>query len=421
MTARCSRHVGSSVGLLLILLVAIGANQGTASGEEGPSEGGSSEALAEATYALEPSARDLFPETFAGVWLSDSPLPGTINIAFSEDAEQSAELFAQGFPRPELLNGVDVPRSLAELESRQDRMISDRELVRQGALDLPGVPGAEYDLGIELEQNAIYAVVEDATPQAIGSIQALYGNDVIVREGPLAAAAILEDQEDEADELIPDSASCSRNDCRYRLRSGLSVAGSGLCSSAFTVKRPSGTRFLLSAAHCEGSARRHGNEPYGAVTDQKQADRTDAEIHSVTGLFKSRPWIFVDSNEKRRKVRSTSTWEGIPDNARVCKSGQTTGMDCGQITGKHFSPTGYVPNGNRFITTDDMCVQPGDSGSGVYGSNADNPGKAHGVASGAASDGMGNILPCNHRDYFSLFGHIEYVESALNVKVVTRP
>lgn len=312
-------------------------------------------------------------------------------MVFTQDAAANVAQLGHAFPRPELLQAATVDRSLQELEARQEAMIADLELVREGLLSIVGVPGADYDLSISVPRNALIVVLEDANAEAVRAFQLRYGSDVIVEQGPIA---------------VPDD--CTRMDCRYNLRSGLRVdnVDGGGCSSAFTVRIPSGTRQLLSAGHCTGVRRFHAGEEYGEVRQSEQSGRVDAERHSVVAPFEARARILVDSGEKDRVVGDTGTWESLLTGIEICMSGATSGKKCGDVLEKHFSPS-YVPDGNRFIKTT-YCGEGGDSGAGVYRKD-----RADGIHSGGAPRSCGDP-----QDY-SLFGHIEYAQNRLSVTVVT--
>jgi hypothetical protein len=279
-------------------------------------------------------------------------------------------------------------------------MVHDREQIKDGRLVAPGIP-ENYDMGIDVKQNAIYVVVEDASPVTVAAFKSRYGDDVIVREGDL---------------MIPH---CTRADCRYGLRSGLRTVlpSEGRCSTAFTVRvTATGNRNILSAAHCGGndvgSSRRHGGEHYGLVRARQQHGRVDAERHGPpAGDFNMWPRIFVNPDNKFHPVESMSTWEGLMAGTHVCKSGQTTGKTCGQILDKDVS-LDYVPNSDRFVLAQ-YCSEDGDSGSGVYRSA--NWSRVHGIHSG------GTNATCPDANALGVFGHIEYALNALEATLVLAP
>lgn len=286
-------------------------------------------------------------------------------------------------------------------------MIADRQLAHAGSLALPGVPGGHYDLDIDIHQNALVVIIEEASPAAIATFKALYGEDVIVEQGELAA---------------PES--CTREDCRYTLRSGLRTTRPNLspCSTAFVVRRPDGTRNILSAAHCGGvgvndvnEGRLHGGEQYGHVVAQQLGGRVDAERHNKSNPFRTRAWIYVNDQNKEVEVHDISTWSSLNVGTHACVTGafSQNPTSCGSIKSKDFSPNpDAVPNGERFIRAN-YCAADGDSGGGVY--RKDDWGKVHGIHSG------GGEADCGFRPDldWSYFGHIEYALNALNVSLVT--
>ena len=345
--------------------------------------------------ALEADAKRLWPDTFAGAWMDRSG-GRTISVAFSDDATTKVAQLAADFPRPLLLRPVHVRRSESELAAVQSRMLADREAARAGRGSLPGVPGAEYSLELDLRRNAVVMIAERPTGATVAEVRRRYGNDVIVEAGSIGG---------------PNA--CTRDDCIWSLRAGLKAvnANNNYCTTAFTVRRnDNGNRNILSAAHCGGdSYRAHGAQPYGQVLAQQQQYRVDAERHGVgQGKMAARAWNFVDTSNKVVPITSVSTYAGLSGSATVCKSGVTTGKTCGTVSSKTYSPS-YVPNGNSFIKIGGMCAKDGDSGAGSYINQ-----QAVGVHSGGDDDQI-----CNNGNDFGITGHIEFAQSALNATVIT--
>ena len=397
--------LASSVVLLMVLVVA-GRGAADDDADADPDD------LLAAIEMLEPKALELWPDSFAGVWLGDSGVGDSVFIAFTEDADEKVARLASGFPRPDLLKPVAVDKSMAELETQRDQLVADRELARGGELELAGIPGHRYDLEIDPARNAVVVILEDARAAAVADIHARYGTDVLVEQGSLAAPAV-----------------CTREDCRYVLRSGLQTVSSvDACSTAFTVRRPNGNRNILSAAHCgndntlenacmgpdDGSGRSHGGEHYGNVQDNSCGGRKDAERHGRQDPFGSRAWIFMNPDFKEWEVRSVNRWENLVPGTILCKSGITSGKTCGQVHNKQFSPS-YIPNSKDFIKAK-YCVRSGDSGAGVYGGESGISHRAYGIVSGA----LGLSTPCAEwgAGNYSVTGHIEFAENTLDVTVV---
>lgn len=347
--------------------------------------------------SLEADARRLYPDTFAGLWL-DGGGAGGISIAFTRDAGASVARLASEFARPLLLRPVSVRHSQNGLEALQARMIADREAARSGRWSLAGVPGARYNLDIDPRRNAVILRAERPTAATVAAVRARYGDAVLVETGAIGGPA-----------------GCSRDDCEYSLRSGLKTETNqtgGWCSTAFTVRNSSGARNILSAAHCGGDNRYHGNEiddQYGTVLAQQQAYKVDAERHGATrGEFNARGWIFVDTDHKTRPVTGVSTYSGLSVGATICKSGATTGKTCGTLAGKNNSPH-WVDFSNSFLRIDSMCTKDGDSGAGAYIDN-----RAVAIVSGGDDDQI-----CNNGNDETIAGHIEFAANALNATVIT--
>jgi hypothetical protein len=137
--------------------------------------------LEEAASGLEPTARERWPDSFAGLWIDHDT--GTVKIAFTQDASIKVEQLARLSTHPERLQAVTHERPLADLEELQQRMGDDRELARAGRLSLPGVPGHRYDLGIDVERNAVQVFLENPTAEAIAAFQERYGEDIVFEQG----------------------------------------------------------------------------------------------------------------------------------------------------------------------------------------------------------------------------------------------
>ncbi|MGI8805610.1 MAG: S1 family peptidase [Thermoleophilaceae bacterium] len=381
------------LGLFLgaVVLGAAGA-AGQSAISEGAPESSDHAVLDDAVGSLQVEAQNRWPVSFAGVWRDPDSSADTVFVAFTEGAAAKVEELAAAFPRPELLRAVTVERSLADLRSIQHDLVTDRELVRTGALDLPGVPRARYDLDVRIPENTVLAILEEKTDAAVDAFQARYGPAVRVTSGRLA---------------VPDVCT-SRSVCSPDLRSGLNVTGGGFrCSSAFSV-RYNGNEQILSAGHCPALERSHGGLRYGEVREQQTRGRLDAERHSVEGLFHSKPLIYDTDAQKAREVYTTGRYGFMAIGNTVCKSGVTTGKTCGRVNSIDYSPS-YIENSDSFILTD-YCSEGGDSGAGVYLG-----GTALGIHSGGSPD------ECSDYDDFAIFGHIDFVDQQLDVRVAGTP
>lgn len=124
-----------------------------------------------AVDALDPAARALYPDTYAGIWLGElgdgrGVQPGEaapVTLAFTEGADARVGELARSFPRPDLLRAATVDDSLRELEATDAELRDDRDLVSAGQLTLDFAPST-YDIGIDLVGNANVVTVEESSP-----------------------------------------------------------------------------------------------------------------------------------------------------------------------------------------------------------------------------------------------------------------
>jgi hypothetical protein len=357
---------------------------------------------------LEPSARKQWPQSFAGLWQAH----GKVFIAFTERPKRRTHRLRLRFAKPGRLRAVHFEHSLAELEATQEEMIADRENRPPGTVGFP-----TYDLDLSIQKNAPVATFEHVTPQLVAGIKSLYGQEVIVKQGPLGSFD-----------------SCSRSSCAPYLRSGLRTIGpsGSQCSTAFAVQQHSAAyKGVLSAGHCggvgvddEGAARFHGDgsspPQYGIVDRSVFQDRVDAEVHKITNAsFSRRPWIFDSSKLTARPVQRVSDWNWVRPGMAMCKSGIKTGKTCGKVLSRYYSP-GKLPGAERFVRTN-YCADHGDSGAGVYIGAKLASGETVTTAYGIHSGGPEGFectpgKPLQAGDY-SFFGHIQYAQVALGVRV----
>jgi len=356
-------------------------------------------ALIEAIESLEVEARARWPESFAGMW-GDPVETVPIHIAFTSEAEEKVAALAAGFPAPSILEPHDADHSFNELEALQARIVADRDALatdESPAFDLPD----RYDLDIDQARNVVRVIVESGAATFQPVFSAAYGENVMVEDG----------------DLSQEYACNSRTNCKYTLRAGLETeGGGGLCTTGFVVKRPSGEKQILSAAHCGASEegdtgnRKHGNETYGSVTADQHENRVDAERHSIGNPFGSGGFIYRNDADQRFEVRGKGLWSELVVNvSQSCQAGKNTGNSCGTVRSKTFAPDN-VGSSSRFVCADFVGV-PGDSGAPIFNDSHEALGVLHGMCDEGANSAQGSVS----------YSHIEYVLDALDVNIVKEP
>jgi streptogrisin C len=156
--------------------------------------------------------------------------------------------------------------------------------------------------------------------------------------------------------------------------------GGGRCSAGFNLRNGSGQGFVLTAGHC-GTAgtgvNGHDGNYIGPFVESWFPTYDDSIIRNDNpGYWVQGPW--VDSAPDHGGRIWIGGYSDAPQGTSMCKSGSTTGLTCGTITGKDETVT-YGGNQTVYgMTRHDACVEPGDSGGSNFTGNS-----AEGVTSGA--------------------------------------
>lgn len=350
-----------------------------------------------AAVSLQREVESRWPETTAGVWLSEAVEPA-LSVAFTENAEANVEQLSGAFPYPEILRPVTFARSLIDLQGIQRKIVAERTALQSGSAPAglgPAIRGTDghYDIEIRVQDNLIIVRAEPPSDELVPEFRARYGEPIEVERGVTE----------------PD---CTRVDCRFSMRGGLRIVGPSFgCSTAFTAFGPAtGRRFVLSAGHCGGadfgSSRSNGGSQYGTMDRDVQEYRWDAErIVRTNQSWNEAGLVWVESFDQR-PVHSYTGWSSQVIGTQVGKAGNTTGTTRGFVESKYYSPS-YVPNGERFVTTS-YCSGPGDSGGAIFRNNS-----AWGIHSGSTSS-----ISCSDPQHFSLYGAIDYAIDELNVQLI---
>ncbi|MBP2320169.1 streptogrisin C [Kibdelosporangium banguiense] len=164
---------------------------------------------------------------------------------------------------------------------------------------------------------------------------------------------------------------------------GYTIGGSR-CSIGFSANGASGTKHIVTAGHCTASG--------GLVlADGVELGRVNAGIFDTDGDFGlidiTDPVAVTTASVDTRDggpITVTGT-EQAPIGASVCRSGQTSGFACGEVTA--IDETVNYGDGKivRGLTRTSICGEPGDSG-GPFLSGT----QAQGVASGGIGDCTNN-------------------------------
>lgn len=296
----------------------------------------------------------------AGMWLSWSPL--RITVATTDPTSMRVKNAITQFIRPDLVNVVTAPTSLAALERGMKALLRERDRGTTPA----------FDATIDLKQNGLRIVTDQATTTAQAKVREL------AHQLP---------------EVAPLKVSIASGQLAKPTTFGGGSLGNG-CSSAFIIRNSSSGYFgPLSAGHsgCNTSTTYlSGNIPTQIINPVAYGYR-DSSLQRLLGGAPSNE-IYISVSPYYRSITSSISWSALMPGDTICKQTRTTGYDCGLVGNKNFSPS-YIPNGGRFVQVDTTC-EPGDSGGSWFKYNS-----AVGVQSGRANN-FGHVT--------CLFGSISY-------------
>jgi len=254
--------------------------------------------------------------SFAGIYF-DQVAGGVIDVATIADPVSVARIATRLVPAGASVRTRKVKYATADLQDLQASVTAD-----WGAWHKEGVKLAS--VGIDVRANRLRIAIVDLTEASRQKIEAKYGPavDVVFGEEPQAGACN------------------SRTDCGAPVKGGLSITGNGwVCTSGFGAKLVStGSLRLLTAGHClkdSGLAATwyHHGVAIGkgwvhAYFDGSKAD-AGATLWGETG---ARNWMYASSKLDIRNILGSKSNASQTVGATVCRSGQTSGWKCGQIS-----------------------------------------------------------------------------------------
>lgn len=192
-------------------------------------------------------------------------------------------------------------------------------------------------------------------------------------------------------------------------RGGLRLAGQGgplECTSGFmATKNSTGTRVLLTAAHCGNALRYIGwgaTSSWNNMTFQKAADghRVDAQTHLTGGAGAAQIW----TGSSYRTITSVTYRSQLANGDFICRYGMTSGQHCGAVQSTHSTFGGadvcnHGPCDNVWIATN-MPTSGGDSGGPAF----------------AAGSAIGMVK--GHYGSLGVVGSMSYIRPELDVQIM---
>lgn len=306
------------------------------------------------------NAETLYPDTFAGAWVTDQRSGGRLSIAFTQSAEANASQVVDDIEGVDisLVDAFEVERSLRDI-----RAIRDRGLDNLSELQGLGVFAFSVDEptnSLEIWSDVSLSTEKEAVVEATLESTAV---NIIVAKRP------------EASHRPSYKNNCqngSRTHCNP-LRGGtrLHVPNNyaSYCTAGFNYRRDSDNLKLLSTAgHCSNTLE-HSDVGLGYVMGSERG-YADVQFHTRNGFSTSR-WVFNRPNQQNYSVTGRYTGTALNEASRLCTSGVTSGPftnsnRCGDVKDNDWSGVNSEDNllNNQFIFN--QTCAGGDSGSPVF-------------------------------------------------------
>lgn len=246
------------------------------------------------------------------------------------------------------------------------------ELVSRSKVQLDGIK-AELDATVRVDR----ATLADATTWSVDERT----NQVVVTVLPGAAAKVTAVVAKHGDAVrIVESALRPETTADY-LDGGDPYNG---CSVGFNVTR-GGVGHFLTAGHCgtAGTMASSGGVNIGPFVESWFPGDDDALVRNDNpGYWIQGPWVYAYSGDPNA-VYNINGYRDSPTGVGVCKSGRTTGLTCGTITGKNET-VNYAQGAVYQLTRHNACVEPGDSGGSNFSWDGAGRNYAEGMTSGAS-------------------------------------
>lgn len=296
-------------------------------------------------------------DIYAGLWIQHTS-PFRIITQFTQSGEETIRPYVEGGPLDGVIEVQTANISLAELKAAQvaaDRNIRNIKIPVESGINV-------FENRVELyvvERSQFDSTLQEVRIELPEYVKVITVSELSIRETDIFA--------------------------------GLALT---TCTSGFSVVNSSGTKGIITAAHCSNSQSYNGTSlPFQGSA---YGGSYDFQWHTAPG-FTVRNLAYDGSGN--RYIYSTKHRNNQALNSWVCKYGKTSGYTCGFITNKDFRPGDPSSWSATFILVHRDGVDlssTGDSGGPWFLGNT-----AYGVHSGGVGDDA-YYMAVNYVDYLDL-------------------
>ncbi|GIE97976.1 S1 family peptidase [Paractinoplanes rishiriensis] len=321
---------------------------------------------------------------FGGSWLETRT--GKLSVAVTTAADA------------QVVTGAGATAVLVARTERQlDAVKTDLDKLSRTS---PAALADAHSWGVDVQRNQVVLTVSTGRTEAIRPLVQKYGQAVAIEES--------------AHRPQPTNFPWLDGGLPYDNTS----AGTG-CSTGFNVRNiAAGTEYVLTAGHCgdpgdnvNGTAAvGAGGVNIGSFTSSWFPTWDDALIQVTNGAWAQGAYIWLYPGY----LTINSGYTDGPIGTLICKSGRTTLLTCGGITGKNWT-VNYAAGAVYGLTRNNACYEPGDSGGSNINMFIVTP-APEGVSSGASLVG-GNCLAVPVSYYFPVADSLPFYSAAYGVSL----
>ena len=248
---------------------------------------------------LDETLAEKYPETFAGLWITNAP-NFAVNVAFTSSGQSE-------------LGGLVDDRLATYMRIHQAEW-SLRDLLSSMAAFV-GVADRAFDMEIDVAQNRVALLTTDAVALSkdLRSQLSLDLDPIVIREVPALS--------------VPTA----------NIYGGLPISG---CTSGFAIiNNGIGDKGIVTAGHCPNTQTYSGvNLPFKSQVTAGAYDEQWNGRNTFTAINRIR-W---QPDQQTRDITAKKIRSNMVVGETVCKYGSTTFYTCAEIVSKNYQPTSCI-------------------------------------------------------------------------------
>lgn len=309
----------------------------------------------EESLGLISEAQRRHPDTFAGGWMEDKSSGGTLVLAFTHDAEESAAGIGQDSPRRASIRAELVRHSEVERERIRASVVRRFDEMRRDT--------GLFGISVRPWIDRVVLQLPRRTPESTERLEQAFGAEHILIEAAPQPAT----QSGHPPSML--GCEFAYTSCNP-LRGGIQLQRIG-CSMGFNaIRNDNLQRVITTAGHCSNGNADHSGSLVGALMPFRESEDglVDAQLNGVSSWWDTSYYVLAAAEAQAYQIQFV--YRGVNlSNFEICSSGNSTGpfgneAACGPVLDPNWS--GFNSDGNylqqQFVFDRRVAAQPGDSG-----------------------------------------------------------